>query len=241
MDPAGGIHNCGICFTPGFKGIVGVIDFTNPQAVRVYQEHLARLFRLGAKVIKSDFGEAAPVDGVYHDGTPGSRMHNLYPLLYNKAVFEVTKKETGDGVVWARSAWAGGQRYPIHWGGDNSPNLFNLAPQIEGGLSLGLSGFQFWSQDIGGFLGYTNDELLIRWMQVGMFTSHSRIHGSGNRELYKFKPGDYADLPQLHRASLSAAALHHRAVTEVREPVAAHDAGTGGGLSGRPDNLQHWR
>ena len=187
-DAAGAIYNCGICFTPGFKGTVGVIDFTNPAAVNIYKEHLARLFRLGAKVIKSDFGEAAPLNGIYHDGTPGSRMHNLYPLLYNKAVFEVTRQETGEGVVWARSACAGGQRYPLHWGGDNSPNLFNLAPQIDGGLSLGLSGFQFWSQDIGGFLGKTNDELLIRWTQVGMFTSHSRIHGSGDRELYKFKP-----------------------------------------------------
>ena len=115
-------------------------------------------------------------------------MHNLYPLLYNKAVFEVTQEETGDGVVWARSAWAGNQRYPLHWGGDNSPNCFNMLPQLAGGLSFGLSGFQFWSQDIGGFCGDINENLLIRWMQVGMFISHSRIHGFGDRELYKFAP-----------------------------------------------------
>lgn len=187
-NATGEIYNCGICFTPGFKGIVGVVDYTNPKAVKVHQRHFRRLFQLGAKVIKTDFGEAAPLDGVYHDGTPGSRMHNLYPLLYNRAVFDVTKETTGDGVVWARSAWAGSQRYPLHWGGDNSPNAFNIIPQLEGGLSFGLSGFQFWSQDIGGFCGTTNDALLIRWMQVGMFTSHSRIHGFGDRELYKFRP-----------------------------------------------------
>ncbi|OPZ29056.1 MAG: Alpha-xylosidase [Lentisphaerae bacterium ADurb.BinA184] len=184
----GGLYNCGICFTPGFKGIVGVVDYSNPHAVAVHQEHFRRLFRLGAKVIKTDFGEDAPLDGVYHDGTPGHRMHNLYPLLYNRALFEVTREATGDGVVWARSAWAGNQRYPLHWGGDNSPNYFNLIPQIAGGLSFGLSGFPFWSQDIGGFCGTTNDALLIRWMQLGMFISHSRIHGFGDRELYKFKP-----------------------------------------------------
>ena len=100
----------------------------------------------------------------------------------------MTKEETGDGVVWARSAWAGSQRYPLHWGGDNSPNYHNLAPQLVGGLSFGLSGFQFWSQDIGGFCGTTNDTLLTRWMQIGMFISHSRIHGYGDRELYKFAP-----------------------------------------------------
>ena len=185
---AGEIYNCGICFTPGFKGIVGVIDYTNPKATQIHQKYFRTLFRMGAKVVKTDFGEAAPLDGVYFDGTPGHKMHNLYPLLYNKALFDVTKEETGDGVVWARSAWAGSQRFPLHWGGDNSPNYPNLAPQIIGGLSFGMSGFQFWSQDIGGFLSDTYDELLIRWMQIGMFNSHSRIHGGGNRELYKFKP-----------------------------------------------------
>ncbi len=187
-NTAGGIYDCHLCFTPGFKGIVGIVDYTNPGAIEVHQRYLRRLFQLGAKVIKTDFGEAAPLDGIYHDGTPGSRMHNLYPLLYNKAVFDVTREATGDGVVWARSAWAGSQRYPLHWGGDNSPNAFNIIPQLDGGLSFGLSGFQFWSQDIGGFCGTTNDVLLIRWMQVGMFTSHSRIHGFGDRELYKFRP-----------------------------------------------------
>ena len=184
----GEIYDCGICFTPGFEGVVGVVDFTNPAAVKVHQEWFAKLFRMGAKVVKTDFGESAPADGVYHDGTPGHQMHNLYPLLYNTAVSEVTERETGDGIVWARSAWAGSQRLPVHWGGDNSPNWENMIPQIEGGLSLGLSGFQFWSQDIGGFLGTTGGDLLVRWMQTGMFLSHSRIHGSGDRELYKFEP-----------------------------------------------------
>ena len=185
----GSIYDCGICFTPGFRekgGVVGVVDYTNPEAVRVHQDAFRRLFRLGAKVIKTDFGEAAPLDGVYHDGTPGHRMHNLYPLLYNRAIFDVTKEETGEGVVWARSAWAGNQRYPLHWGGDNSPNWHNIIPQMEGGLSFGLSGFQFWSQDIGGFCGKVDEPLLVRWMQAAMFLSHSRIHGFGDREIYKF-------------------------------------------------------
>ncbi len=181
-------YNVGICMTPGWSGFVGCIDYTNPKAVEVHQKWFRKLFDLGAKVIKVDFGEEAPIDGVYHDGTPGHQAHNLYPLLYNKAVFEVTKNATGEGIIWARSAWAGSQRYPLHWGGDNSPHFSNIIPQIESGLSFGLSGFQFWSQDIGGFMGPTYDMLLIRWMQVGLFLSHARIHGVGNRELYKFEP-----------------------------------------------------
>lgn len=185
--PEGEIYDVGICMTPGFTGAVGCIDFSNPSAVEIYGRHLRRLFALGARAIKVDFGEQAPLDAVYHDGTPGWRMHNLYPLLYNRAVAEITAEATGDHVIWARSAWAGSQRYPLHWGGDSSANWHNLIPQIEGGLSFGLSGFQFWSQDIGGFLGQPEGALLIRWLQAGLFLSHARIHGTGDRELYKFQ------------------------------------------------------
>jgi alpha-D-xyloside xylohydrolase len=197
----GGLYDVGICYTPGFSGRVGCIDFTHPEAVRVYQAHLRRLFDLGARVIKVDFGEQAPLDGVYHDGTPGHRMHNLYPLLYNRAVAEVTERATGESIIWARSAWAGSQRYPVHWGGDSSANWHNLGPQIAGGLSLGLSGFPFWSMDIGGFLGEASGPLLVRWMQAGVFFSHPRIHGTGDRELWKRDPETLRicrDYVQLH-------------------------------------------
>jgi alpha-D-xyloside xylohydrolase len=182
----GDIYDIGVCLTPGFNGRVGCIDFTNPAGVEVYKRHLRRLFEMGARVIKVDFGEQAPLDGVYHDGTPGHRAHNLYPLLYNEAVAEVTRECTGENIIWARSTWAGSQRYPVHWGGDSTPNWHNIAPQMAGGLSFGLSGFQFWSQDIGGFIGMTDGDLLVRWFQAGMFNSHSRIHGAGTRELTAF-------------------------------------------------------
>ncbi len=197
----GGLYDVGICYTPGLRGRVGCIDFTNPEATRVYQTHLRRLLQLGARVIKVDFGEQAPLDGIYHDGTPGHRMHNLYPLLYNEAVAKVTEETTGESIIWARSAWAGSQRHPLHWGGDSSANWHNLGPQIQGGLSLGLSGFPFWSMDIGGFLGEASDPLLVRWMQAGVFFSHPRIHGTGDRELWKRDPDTMRicrDYVQLH-------------------------------------------
>jgi alpha-D-xyloside xylohydrolase len=197
----GDLYDVGLCYTPGFSGRVGCIDFTNPEAVRVYQSHLRRLFDLGVRAIKVDFGEQAPLDGVYHDGTPGHRMHNLYPLLYNRAVAEVTERATGESIIWARSTWAGSQRYPLHWGGDSSANWYNLGPQIAGGLSLGLSGFPFWSMDIGGFVGEASGPLLVRWMQAGVFFSHPRIHGSGDRELWKRDPETLRicrDYVQLH-------------------------------------------
>ena len=190
----GEVYDTGLCWTPGYRDTVGAIDFTNPRAVAVYQRRLRRLLELGVAAIKVDFGEQAPIDGVYHDGTPGHLAHNLYPLLYNRAVAEVTEEVTGERVMWARSAWAGSQRYPLHWGGDSSTSWDNLAPQIAGGLSFGLSGFQFWAQDIGGFLGdiRQDPELLVRWVQAGVLLSHARIHGSGVRELFEL-PDDVRD------------------------------------------------
>lgn len=181
----GSLYDIGICYSPDWKGgRVGCIDFTNPSAVEVHQRWLGKLFDLGARAIKVDFGEQAPLDGVYHDGTPGHRMHNRYPLLYNQAVAEATHAQTGEWIIWARAAFAGSQRYPLHWGGDSSARWDNLFADVAGGLSLGLCGFPFWSMDIGGFLGEPDDDLLIRWLQAGLFLSHSRIHGFGNRELY---------------------------------------------------------
>ncbi|HMQ27131.1 MAG TPA: glycoside hydrolase family 31 protein, partial [Acidimicrobiales bacterium] len=181
----GSLYDIGLCYTPDWEGgRVGCIDVTNPDAVEVYQRWLGSLFDLGARAIKVDFGEQAPVDGVYHDGTPGHRMHNRYPLLYNRAVAEATHDKTGEWIIWARAAFAGSQRYPLHWGGDSSARWDNLFADVGGGLSLGLCGFPFWSMDIGGFMGEPDDELLLRWLQAGLFLSHSRIHGFGDRELY---------------------------------------------------------
>ena len=115
----------------------------------------------------------------------GKEMHNLYPLYYNDAIYHITEKYTGRGIVWGRSAWAGNQRFPLCWGGDNSSNFDNMLPQLGGGLSLGLCGFSFWSQDIGGFLGKMGGKLLVRWLQLGCFLSHCRIHGYGDREPYR--------------------------------------------------------
>jgi alpha-D-xyloside xylohydrolase len=113
-------------------------------------------------------------------------MHNFYPLLYNRAVFEITQKEKGYGVVWARSAFAGSQQYPLVWSGDPAADFSNLACTIRGGLSAGMSGLPFWSNDVGGYRGTPSAELYVRWAQFGLFCSHSRMHGDGPREPWNF-------------------------------------------------------
>lgn len=156
------------------------IDFSKPDAVLWYQKLLKRLLDLGASAIKADFGEGIEPAMRFKE-YDGRQMHNLYPLLYNKAVYDITKETTGEGVIWARSAYAGSQRYPVHWSGDNSANYENLLCSLRGGLSLGLSGFTFWSQDTGGFVGIPDDALYIRWTQISIFQSHIRFHGAPPR------------------------------------------------------------
>ncbi len=159
-----------------------VLDFSNPQTVAWYQDKLAGLLKMGVGAIKVDFGEAAPFNGFYASGKGGLYEHNLYPLRYNKAVAEVTEREHNEHIIWARSAWAGSQRYPIHWGGDAANTDIGMQGTLRGGLSLGLSGFSFWSHDIGGFVQKSPEELYRRWLPFGFLTSHSRAHGAPPKE-----------------------------------------------------------
>ncbi|MFL9843564.1 TIM-barrel domain-containing protein [Flavobacterium sp. ST-119] len=154
-----------------------VLDFTNPETVKWYQGKLKHLLDQGVAVFKVDFGEAAPAEGIYSNGRTGFYEHNLFPLRYNKAVAEVTQREKGYTLIWARSTWAGSQRYPLHWGGDAATTNGAMSATLRGGLSLGLSGFSFWSHDVGGFVTKSPEDLYRRWTPFGMLTSHVRSHG----------------------------------------------------------------
>lgn len=163
-----------------------VLDFSNPDTVEWYAEKLGGLFELGVSAIKADFGEAAPLTGAYASGASGFTEHNLYPLRYNKAVYEATMQSRGEGVIWGRSAWAGSQRYPLHWGGDCENNDMGMLCSLRGGLSFGASGFSYWSHDVGGFVRQSPEELYNRWTFMGIFTSHMRCHGAPPKEPWAY-------------------------------------------------------
>ncbi|MGW2277908.1 alpha-xylosidase [Streptomyces sp. NPDC001770] len=159
---------------------MALVDFTNPAATAWFQSKLKVLLDQGVDCFKTDFGERIPTEVVWHDGSDPERMHNYYAQIYNRAVFELLEKERGSGeaVLFARSATAGGQQFPVHWGGDCFASFNAMAESLRGGLSLSLSGFGFWSHDIGGFEGTPDPAVFKRWVAFGLLSSHSRLHGN---------------------------------------------------------------
>lgn len=198
---------------------MGIVDFTNPAAVTWYQEKLKTLLDMGVDCFKTDFGERIPVrDIAYFDGSDPVKMHNYYPFLYNKAVFELLERErgTGEAVLFARSATVGGQQFPAHWGGDCSASYPSMAETLRAGLSLACAGFGFWSHDMGGFENTASADVYKRWCQFGMLSSHSRLHGSGSYRvpwlfdeeacdvLRKFVKAKCVLMPYLYRQAVKA-------------------------------------
>ena len=171
----------------------GTIDFTYDKATDWYKNQLLKpLLDMGVKCIKTDFGENIHMDHQYHSMEP-ERLNNIYSLLYQRAAYDITKEVTGNGIVWARSAWAGCQRYPLHWGGDSASSWDGLAGSLKGGLHFGLSGFAFWSHDVPGFHSIPDfmnspldEQVYVRWTQFGVFSSHMRYHGTCKREPWHY-------------------------------------------------------
>ncbi len=159
---------------------MALVDFTNPDAYKWFQDKLEVLLDMGVDCFKTDFGERIPTDAVYFDGSDAKKMHNFYTYLYNKCVYELLERKRGKGeaVLFARSATVGGQKFPVHWGGDCWSDYESMEESLRGGLSLMMSGFGFWAHDIGGFENTSTADVYKRWVAFGLLSSHSRLHGS---------------------------------------------------------------
>ncbi|EKM55719.1 glycoside hydrolase family 31 protein [Phanerochaete carnosa HHB-10118-sp] len=198
---------------------LGTVDITNPATRKWYAEKLEALLDLGVDTFKTDFGERIPhADVVFHDGSDPMRIHNTYSVIYNELVFDLLKRRFGPGeaVVFARSSTVGGQRFPVHWGGDCESTFEAMAEALRGALSLTLSGFAFASHDIGGFEGHPPPEIYHRWVAYGLFSSHSRLHGSGSyrvpwqygeeaaKYMAKFLDAKHRLMPYLYQLNIEA-------------------------------------
>ncbi|MBD3242435.1 MAG: alpha-xylosidase, partial [Chitinivibrionales bacterium] len=166
---------------------VGMVDFSNPQAMEWWKDHLRELARDGASVFKPDYGDRVPEDALFHDGRRGREMHNLYLYFFTRAPYEVIREVHGEGIVWRRAGYIGSQRYPGTWAGDTQVSWKGMRGCFRGGLSAGLSGEAFWSHDIGGFTGPPpSEELYCRWAQFGLLSPLSRFHGTTPREPWHY-------------------------------------------------------
>ena len=171
-------------------GLCAIVDFTNPAAAAWYRAKLTEQLELGADSFKPDFAEEIPADAVFANGLTGAEMHNPYPLLFQKEVFDATRARADRVVAWSRSAAPGVQRYPGHWSGDPECTFLDLANTLRGGLAASLSGLAYWSHDMGGFWGDPTPELFVRWSQCGFLSALSRFHGATPREPWRY--GDEA-------------------------------------------------
>jgi len=187
----------------GSQPACGILDLTNPDATAWFQDLLRPLLRQGAAVFKTDFAEGVPADAVAANGLTGTALHNVYSLLFNDAVADVTREVAGHGMVWARSSYLGGQRHSAQWSGDTNASYPAMASTLRGGLSHGLAGVPFWSHDVGGFTGTPTPDLYVRWAQFGALSPLVRFHGTTSRLPWDF-PEPAAD------AAVAALRLRYR-------------------------------
>ena len=216
---------------------MALVDFTNPAAAQWYSAQLERLLDQGVDAFKTDFGERIPTDVAWFDGSDPERMHNYYTHLYNRTVFDLLERRrgTGEAVLFARSATAGGQQYPVHWGGDCDSTYASMAETLRGGLSLAASGFGYWSHDIGGFEGTPDAGVFKRWLAFGLLSSHSRLHGSGSYRVPWAFDDEAVDITRrftrLKMSLMPYLAGAAAAGAGIRHPDAAPD---GAGVPGGP-------
>ncbi|KAG6821150.1 hypothetical protein H0H93_005370 [Arthromyces matolae] len=203
---------------------LAIVDVTNPAARKWYTEKLSALLDLGVDAFKTDFGERIPhANVVFHDGSDPMRIHNAYSVIYNEMVFNLLRERFGEGeaVVFARSSAAGGQRFPVHWGGDCESTWEAMAEALRGAISLTLSGFGYASHDIGGFEGHPPPEIYQRWVAFGLFSSHSRLHGSSSyrvpwnygeesaKSMSRFVEAKHRLMPYIYDLSITANVKGH--------------------------------
>lgn len=166
----------------------GLIDLTHPAAFAWWRNAHEALFKAGVDVIKTDGGGDVPSDAIAFNGDTGQRLRNVYPLLYNRCVFEAAEKfappEQAPPLVWSSTGWSGSQRFPVQWSGETQSDWEGLAAGIRASLSNGMSGVPYHASEVGGGYGAApvSAELFVRWLQAGVFASHVRLRANDARE-----------------------------------------------------------
>jgi alpha-glucosidase (family GH31 glycosyl hydrolase) len=159
---------------------VATVDFTNSAAIPWYQSLLQRALDLGYDGWMLDFGEYVPPKAKFHDGRSGWEMHNAFPPLYEKVVFDYLRQKRGnDFMFFARAGGVGTQAVaPVVWSGDPSASFDDvkgLPANVRAGLTAGMSGIAFWGSDISGYTCLNDPpadkEVYLRWAEFGALST----------------------------------------------------------------------
>jgi alpha-glucosidase (family GH31 glycosyl hydrolase) len=153
----------------------GMLDFTNPEAASWWNEKLKPLYKSGVSFFKNDDGEYLPLRAKSATGMDGHEYHNLYGFYYSRAIYEgMHELDQRRSLVYARSAWAGSQRFPAIFLGDQVPSFENLRWTLRAGLNMSLLGFAYWTADVFGLSGRTTPETHMRYAQWALFNPIAR-------------------------------------------------------------------
>lgn len=192
---------------PWWFGAGGMVDFTNPAAARWFNELMRPRYEEGIAFFKNDDGEYLPMNARSHLGLSGREHHNLYGFFYSRALFEgMAELDERRPFVYARSAWAGSQRFPALFLGDQHPTFEHIRRTMRAGLNLGLLGFAHWTADVFGLDGKTTPETHARYAQWALLNPIAR---------YFIRPPQFDDtrFPWSHGPQIEA---NFRAYTELR-------------------------
>ncbi|MDW8393773.1 MAG: glycoside hydrolase family 31 protein [Chitinophagales bacterium] len=167
-----------------WAGEAGLLDVFKPAAQDWFWNQYEARIAEGVGGWWCDLGEPElhPADMVHVIG-PARSVHNVYSLSWAEMLFKRYQQHVPQQRLFnlIRSGYAGMQRYSTFpWSGDVRRSWSGLQAQIPILLSMGLCGVGYMHSDIGGFTGGPlNEELYIRWQQLGAFHPVMRAHGEG--------------------------------------------------------------
>lgn len=207
---------------------IGYVDFSHPDAMELSRRWWKLRLDLGVAGSMIDFGDRVPEDAVFYDGTKGDEMHNRYSYDYHRTYHNVFKERRGnDFLLFGRAASPGTQQWAAQFGGDVRCNFDGLRGSLTGALNLSAGGFSNWGSDLGGFRGWSEPAVYMRWTQFACFSPLMRCHGREPREPWEYGDAavdNYKKFVWVRQNLLeyiyNAAAAAHRSGIPIMRPMA---------------------
>ena len=153
------------------KGEPVLMDFTNRKLLEGYFKYVYE------KIEKKDGVDFWWIDWQQGTNTAIPGLDPLWMLNHYHTIH--SQKKDGKGLIFSRYAGPGSHRYPVGFSGDTVITWESLDFQPYFTATASNIGYGWWSHDIGGhMMGYKNDELALRWLQLGVFSPIMRLHST---------------------------------------------------------------